>query len=157
MTPARNSRVLPHICGRTFELLAVAVLVAACGGGPDDGRFALPGDEAEQYETAYIAEVVPAGTAADGEHLVLRNRHEIVRADLGGWALEDADGNRLRIPFSRQIDPGEDLTVYTGSGEDTDDAIYGGLAGDVLGDEADTLVLLDAAGSEVARFSYAGG
>lgn len=114
----------------------------------------LPDREAEQYETAYIAEVVPEGTAADGEHVVLRNRHEIVRADLGGWAIEDADGNRIRIPFSRQIDPGDELTVYTRSGEDTDDAIHAGLEGDILGDDGDTLVLLDAAGKEVARFEY---
>lgn len=139
---------------RRAAVALFALLVAGCGGGGEDGVFTLPGGEAERYETAYIAEVVPAGTAADGEHLVLHNRHEIVRADLGGWAIEDAEGNRLRIPFSRQIDPGDELTVYTGTGEDTDDAIYAGLEGDVLGDDGDTVVLLDAAGSEVARFTY---
>lgn len=136
-------------------LVVAAVVLVGCGGG-GDGRYVLPAGEAERYETAYIAEVVPAGTAADGEHLVVHNRHEIVRADLGGWAIEDTEGNRLRIPFSRQIDPGDELTVYTGTGEDGDDAIYAGLEGDVLGDDGDTVVLLDAAGSEVARFEYGG-
>ena len=138
----------------TAVVISLVLALGACSGGAEDGRYTLPQSEAEQYETAYIAEVVPAGTAEDGEHLVLHNRHEIVRADLGGWAIEDADGNRLRIPFSRQIDPGERLTVRTGRGEDGDDVIHAGLEGDILGDDGDTLVLLDAAGKEVARFSY---
>lgn len=140
---------------RRLAVIATALLVG-CGGGAPDGHFVLPDREAEQYATAYIAEVVPEGTAADGEHLVIHNRHEIVRADLGGWAIEDDDGNRIRIPFSRQIDTGDRLTVYTGSGEDTDDAIHAGLEGDILDDDGETLVLLDSSGKEVARFEYGG-
>lgn len=135
--------------------IAVLVLVSSgCGGGVADGTFVLPEDEAEQYDTAYIAEVHPEGTAEDGEYLVLRNRHDIVRADLGGWAIEDADGNRIRIPFSRQIDPGDELVVRTGRGEDTEDEIHAGLDGDILDDDGDVLVLMDSAGKEVARFPY---
>lgn len=131
-----------------------AVVLSACSAG--NGTYTLPDDEAERYDTAYIAAVAPQGTAQDGEHLVLRNRHEIVRADLGGWWIEDADGERIPIPFSRQIDPGEDLRVHTGTGEDGDDAIHAGLTGDVLDDDGDVLILRDAAGTEVARFAYGG-
>lgn len=99
----------------------------------------------------------PACVCAHGAWLSQVNvfsRHEIVRADLGMWSVVDADGNRLRIPPSVQIDPGGELGVYSSCRKNTNDAIFVCLDSEVLDDDGDVLVLLDAGGREFARFAY---
>lgn len=142
-------------------LLAVVLVVAvACGDdGPatEPGTYVLPGSQAEQYDTAYIAEVVadpPGDDLAEGagEHVVIAN-NATIRIDMGGWWL-DVDGERLPLGIGRQIDVGTTLRVHPGPGETDDDAVFVGLDEEVLDDDGATVVLLDAAGTEVARFEY---
>jgi hypothetical protein len=44
--------------------------------------------------------------------------------------------------------------VHPGPGETNDDAVFVGLAEEVLDDDGGVIVLRDAAGSEVATFRY---
>jgi hypothetical protein len=132
------------------------LLVAGCGG--PSGVYDLDVAAVDQLPSAYIATVVadPEGddlTPGAGEHVVLRNTLDI-RNDLGGWWVEDADGNRLQVGIGTQIDPGEELRVHTACGEDTAEAVFNCLETEVLGDDGDVLVLRDAAGTEVHRFAY---
>ncbi|MGH3441959.1 MAG: lamin tail domain-containing protein [Nitriliruptorales bacterium] len=138
--------------------LCAAMLAGSCGSPGTPGTHTLPADEAAQYLTAYIAVVVadPPGDDLEpggGEHVVVRNNWDH-RADLGGWAIEDRDGNRLPIPFSVQIDPDAELRFFTGNGEDTDADFFAGLDHEVLDDDGDTLRLLDSSDKEVAAMTY---
>lgn len=152
---------------RWITVVLAAVVLAGCGNGadpPDPVRRELPAARVSEYGTAYISAVVPAGTDTRPEHLVVSNRHDTLRADLGGWAVVDGDGNRIPIPPSTQLEAGRRLIVYPGSGPagpspaGTPDVatITGGLEGDVLDDGGEVVRLLDAGGNEVARFDYGG-
>ncbi len=140
------------VCG------AVALAAVGCGGSSPAGTYELPAEQAEQYDTAYLAAVVAATDGDDleegaGEHVVVANNWDH-RTDMGGWWIEDADGNRLPLGIGRQIDPNAELRVHTSCGEDTDEAVFACLDVEVLDDDGDVLRLLDSAGSEVARFAY---
>jgi hypothetical protein len=98
----------------------------SCGG--PSGVYDLDDEAVDQLPSAYIATVVADPEGDDlapgaGEHVVLRNTLDI-RNDLGGWWIEDADGNRLDVGIGTQIDPGEELRVHTACGEDTEQAVF---------------------------------
>ncbi|MFP5322955.1 MAG: lamin tail domain-containing protein [Acidimicrobiia bacterium] len=147
---------------RTLIALALVggSLLAACDGGEEavePGTFVLPGEAAERYDTAYIAELVadpPGDDLAEGggEHVVIAN-NATIRIDMGGWWLEVGD-ERLPLGIGRQIDVDAELRVHPGPGETGEDAVFLGLDQEVLHDDAGTVVLKDAAGTEVARFDY---
>lgn len=142
---------------RTVTAAALLLFAVGCTGQPT-GPYELPSEEASEYATAYLAVVVadPEGDGLErgaGEHVVLRNNWDH-RADLGGWSVEDADGNRMNLGIGRQLDPDAELRVHTSCGEDTDEAVFACLDTEMLDDDGDVLRLLDAAGSEVARFAY---
>lgn len=142
-------------------ILVAALGLSACGGDSDEAAtYELPDREADEYSTAYLAKVVadPPGVdlaAGGGEHVVIRNNAEI-RIDMGGWWI-DAGDTRLALGIGRQIDVDAELRVHPGPGNTGDDAVFVGLAEEVLADDGGVLVLRDAAGSEVARFEYGDG
>lgn len=148
---------------RVVTTIAVAgLLLSACGGDDDlpEGTYRLPSSEIDERTTAYIAEVVAAPPGDDlapgaGEHVVIRNNAGI-RIDMGGWVIEDGDGDRLPLGIGRQIDVGAELRVHPGPGETGDDAVFAGLDAELLDDDGDVVRLLDAAGSEVMSFRYPG-
>lgn len=137
--------------------LAVAGLVAGCSSSTD-AHLKLPDSEAEQYPTAYLSRVEPAPQGGDlaegaGEHVVIAQNADI-RVDMGGWYIEDADGNRLALGIGRQIDVGAELRVHSSCGEDTEAAVFSCADEEVLDDDGDVLTLRDSAGGEVAVFAY---
>ena len=139
-------------------LVAVLVVVAGCGDGAGPGTFTLPGDQVKEHDTSYIATVVadPAGddlAEGVGEHLVIRSNFDH-RTDMGGWDVEDSDGNRLPLGIGRQLDAGAELRVYSSCGEGTDEAVYACLDEPVLDDDGDIVKLVDSGGTEVMRFAY---
>lgn len=146
---------------RRSLVLAAAAVLAACGGSPSsspEGIHRLPASEVDDYETAYIAEVVAVADGGDlaegaGEHVIVRNNWDL-RADLGGWWIEDADANRLRLGVGRQVEAQGELRVHTACGENTEEAVFACLDEPVLGDDGDVLILRDSAGGEVMRFAY---
>lgn len=152
-------RVHRHLV-RWSSLALVALLSVACSDDSTptaDGTYVLPSDEAEGYPTAYIAQVVadpPGDDLAEGagEHVVIAN-NATIRIDMGGWFLE-VDGERLPLGIGRQIDVGTELRVHPGPGTTGDDAVFVGLEDEVLDDDGGEVLLLDAAGSEVAAFRY---
>ena len=138
-------------------ILVVATSLVACGGSPAD-PYELPASEAAAYPTAYIA-VVVAETAGDdlepggGEHVVIRSNADH-RTDMGGWYVEDADGDRLDLGIGRQVEPGAELRVHTACGEDSEEAVFACRDAEVLDDDGDELTLRDSAGGEVATLAY---
>ena len=140
---------------------AVVLVLTGCGAGNSPsagGAFTLPANEVDQHDTAYIAEVVADPDGDDladgsGEYVVVHNNWDL-RADLGGWSIEDADGNELDLGVGRQLVSGARLRVYSSCGEDTDEAVHNCLDEPVLDDSGDVLVLRDSGGNEVMRFPY---
>lgn len=142
-----------------FLLVSVglASLVVGCSQNAED-PFSLPASEAGQYPTAYMSRVEPAPEGDDfaeggGEFVVIEQNADI-RVDMGGWYVEDADGNRLDLGIGRQIDPGAKLRVYSSCGESTDEAVFACSEVEVLDDQGDVLTLRDSAGGEVAVLPY---
>ena len=136
--------------------LALAAVVAGCS--TNTAGVTLPDDQAAQYPTAYISEVEPAPEGDDlakgaGEFVVIEQNADI-RVDMGGWYIDDADGNRLNLGIGRQIDVGAKLRVYSSCGRSTDEVVFACAGAEVLDDNGDDLVLRDSAGGEVARFAY---
>ncbi len=139
-------------------MLVLLAVLWGCGGSDGEIRHDRPADDAAAYPTAYIAAVVAAVDGDDlavdgGEHVVVASNFD-QRTDMGGWALEDADGTRLPLGIGRQLDPGGELRIHTGCGTETDDAVFACLDTEVLDDGGDTVRLLDAAGAEVDAFRY---
>jgi hypothetical protein len=146
-----------------MRVSATAVVIGVCLGGfsacaADTDPFTVPESEAEQYSTAYLSRVVPAPEGDDlaeggGEFVVIEQNADI-RVDMGGWYIEDSDGNRLSLGIGRQIDPGAELRVHSSCGESTEAAVYACAETEVLDDEGDVLTLRDSAGGDVATFAY---
>lgn len=118
----------------------------------------MPEDEAGQYATAYMSQVEPAPEGDDlaegaGEFVLIEQNADI-RVDMGGWYIEDTDGNRLNLGIGRQIDVGAQVRVYSSCGESTDKAVFACSSVEVLDDAGDVLTLRDSAGDEVAVFAY---
>jgi hypothetical protein len=74
--------------------------------------------------------------------------------DLGGWTVTDDSGTTYRFPDGFMLKPGAQVTLYTGSGTDTDTELYWGQASEVWNDGADTMTVRDADGETVLQRSY---
>ena len=99
-----RSRAAVAVCS-----VVAAVVLAACSSSGADG-LSLPESEAEEYPTAYLSRVEPAPEGDDlaegaGEYVVIEQNADI-RVDMGGWYIEDANGNRLNLGIGSQIDVG---------------------------------------------------
>lgn len=134
------------------------LLIGSCSSSSD--ALVLPESEAEaeQYPTAYLSRVEPAAEGDDlaegaGEFVVIEQNADI-RVDMGGWWIDDADGNRLSLGIGRQIDVGAELRVYSSCGESSEEAVFACVGSEVLDDTGDVLTLRDSAGGEVAVFAY---
>lgn len=76
--------------------------------------------------------------------------------DLSGWSLEDEVEHTYYFPDGITLDPGETVTVYTGSGSDTDSEIYWGSGRAVWNNGGDTIIVKNANGEVVIREEYSG-
>ena len=64
------------------------------------------------------------------------------------------DCTELPVRVGRQIDVGAQLRVHTSFGEDSEQAVFVCLDGEALNDQSGTVMLFDAAGTEVAPLKY---
>ncbi|AAG20977.1 competence-like protein (plasmid) [Halobacterium salinarum NRC-1] len=74
--------------------------------------------------------------------------------DLSGWTLADAAGHSYTIPEGTVLEPGDQLTIYTGSGTDTATELYWGQSSPVWNNGGDTISLRDATGTTVIEETY---
>ncbi|MCD2201602.1 lamin tail domain-containing protein [Halobacterium sp. KA-4] len=74
--------------------------------------------------------------------------------DLSGWTLADAAGHSYTIPEGTVLEPGDQLTIYTGSGTDTTTALYWGQSSPVWNNGGDTVILRDATGTTIIEEAY---
>lgn len=90
----------------------------------------------------------------DSEYVLLRN-NGTGTADVGRWSLEDEAGHVITIPDGYLIQPGAELRIYSGPGDDTATAYYEGLGQAIWNNSGgDTATLRNAAGTTVDSYSY---
>ncbi len=90
----------------------------------------------------------------DSEYVLLRN-DGTGTADVGGWSLEDEAEHVITIPSGYLIQPGGELRVYTGPGDDTAHRYFAGRGQAIWNNSGgDTATLTDASGKFVDSYSY---
>ena len=89
----------------------------------------------------------------NGEYITFENTGS-EPLEVGGWEVTDAAGASYTIPAGVTLDPGERVTLYTGAGTDTDDALYWGAASPVWNNAGDTITVRNASGGVVLQETY---
>ncbi|MEX1092464.1 MAG: lamin tail domain-containing protein [Acidimicrobiia bacterium] len=90
----------------------------------------------------------------DSEYVLLRN-NGTGTADVGRWSLEDEAEHVITIPSGYVIQPGGELTIYSGPGDDTATSYYEGLGQAIWNNSGgDTATLRNSAGETVDSYSY---
>jgi len=86
----------------------------------------------------------------DDEYVVFENVGDD-RLDLSGWRVTDEAGHAYEFPDGFALDPGERVTLHTGSGEDTDTELYWGAGRPVWNNDGDTVTVSDEEGTLVVE------
>ena len=90
----------------------------------------------------------------DSEYVLLRN-DGTGTADVGGWTLEDEADHVITIPSGYVIQPGGELRIYSGPGDNTATAYYEGLGQAIWNHSGgDTATLRDTGGTAIDTYSY---
>ncbi|WAI01673.1 lamin tail domain-containing protein [Methanogenium organophilum] len=97
--------------------------------------------------------VVITGVSPVDEWVAIQNTGTgTVSQDMTGWVLTDDTGsNRYAFP-NYSLSPGEMVTVYTGTGEPTTDALYWGRMQDVWNNDGDVAYLYEPDGLLVSSY-----
>nr|WP_303647115.1 lamin tail domain-containing protein [Haloarchaeobius salinus] len=128
----------------------------------DSGETAVPITPADGTSTPVAGQLSLVEVHADAagndnenlndEYLVFENTGDST-LDLGGWVLEDAAGHRYTFP-TVTLAPGEQVTVYTGSGTDGDGELYWGADGAIWNNGGDTVLVTTDDGTVVVEEEY---
>jgi len=126
--------------------IAKQFIVGEGGGGMDSAGqlsvVALRADAGGDDATNLNDEFVTYGNTGDDT------------LDLSGWTVTDADGTTYTFPDGVTLESGEELTLYTGSGTDTDTELYWGRTNEAWENGADTMTVRNAGGEVVLKRSY---
>ena len=87
------------------------------------------------------------------EFVTFRNAGE-EPLELTGWKVRDSAGHEYAFPDGFAVAPGASVTLYTGAGEDTGEALYWGSTEAVWNNGGDVVVVTNATGVEVLRYEY---
>jgi len=87
------------------------------------------------------------------EYVVFENMGEST-LDLSGWTVEDEAEHTYRFPDGFELDPGSKVTLYTGSGTDTDSELYWGSDAAIWNNNGDTIYVIDENGKTVVEEPY---
>ncbi len=87
------------------------------------------------------------------EYVVFENAGD-APLDLSGWTVADDAGHTYAFPDSFSLDPGDSVTLHTGSGSDTGTDLYWGQGSPVWNNNGDTVIVTDADGERVLTEAY---
>ena len=87
------------------------------------------------------------------EYVVFRNAGAVPLA-MGGWTVADESGRTYVFPDGFTLGPDETVTLYTGSGTDTDTDRYWGAGRPIWNNGGDTVTVTDADNETVLERSY---
>lgn len=128
-------------------------------GGGDDGSSGGDDGGSQTSDSALeIAEIHEdaAGDEYDNlndEYIVFRNTGDAA-LDLGDWTIEDDADHDYTVPSDFTLEAGEEVTLRTGQGDDTDTDLYWGLGSPVWNNGGDTVHVYNADGELVIERSY---
>lgn len=74
--------------------------------------------------------------------------------DISGWTIADAVGHTYRVPEGTTLAPGATVTLYTGSGQDTDSELYWGSDAAIWNNGGDTIIVRTDEGERVIDHEY---
>lgn len=117
----------------SFEIAEKIRTVGIC-----EIQFDAPGDDADNL---------------NGEWVKICNYGD-TDVDLSGWGLIDDVGNYYEFPQGFVLKAGEFVYVYTGSGENTDTALYWGSLVEVWNNTGDTATLIDNQGVTIDEYEW---
>ncbi|MFU1783012.1 lamin tail domain-containing protein [Haloarcula japonica] len=87
------------------------------------------------------------------EYIVLENTGGSA-VDMGGWTLADSADHTYYFPSGFSLGPGESVTIYTGSGSDSDDELYWGSSSAIWNNGGDTVIVETDYGETVISYEY---
>ena len=87
------------------------------------------------------------------EYVAFRNAGE-EPLDLTGWTVSDEAGHAYPFPDGFTLGSEATVTLYTGAGDDSAEALYWGSKEAVWNNGGDTVVVANASGAEVFRYRY---
>jgi endonuclease YncB( thermonuclease family) len=87
------------------------------------------------------------------EYVVFKNTGD-APLELSGWKVEDEADHTYHFPSDFTLDPGDTVTLYTGSGEDTDSELYWGSGSAIWNNGGDTIYVYDDDGETIIERSY---
>ncbi len=88
----------------------------------------------------------------NGEYVIIRN-NGLENVDLTGWRLLDAVSHTFTFP-SFILNAGNTVTIYTGSGSNTQTSLYWGSSAPIWNNDTDTASLYDTDGNLIDRYNY---
>lgn len=87
------------------------------------------------------------------EYVTFRNAGD-EPLDVSGWTVSDEADHTYRFPEGTVLDPGDRVTLHTGSGPDTDADRYWGQGRAVWNNGGDVVTVRNASGAVVLRYTY---
>jgi len=73
---------------------------------------------------------------------------------LSGWKVKDDGGHTYMFPSGFVLQPGMEVTLYTGSGVNTDTDLYWGSSRAIWNNNGDTIYIIDSTGNMILTKSY---
>jgi len=89
----------------------------------------------------------------EDEYVAFRNAGDETLT-LSGWTVENDGGQRFVFPDGFVLDSGQNVTVHSGRGSDSETDVYWGATSGVWDDDGDTITVRTADGREVLREPY---
>lgn len=117
------------------------------GGGSDGGSLSVAQVHADAEGNDHENE--------NDEYVVFENTGES-SLDLSGWTVSDEADHTYTVPQGFTLDPGARVTLYTGSGSNTDSKLYWGSDAAIWNNGGDTIYVRDDDGSTRVEYSYSG-
>lgn len=119
---------------------------------------ATPTTSTSDEESLQVAEIHEDADGNDhenlnGEYIVFENTGES-SLDLSGWSVSDEADHIYYFPDGFTLEPGQQVTLYTGSGADTDTELYWGSGRAVWNNGGDTIIVKNDASEVVLERSY---
>lgn len=89
------------------------------------------------------------------EYIELTNEGDS-SVDITGWTLSDEANHVYHFPSGFTLEPGDSVTIYTGSGSDSDSELYWGSGTAVWNNTGDTIIVTNDDGETVVEHEYSG-
>jgi competence protein ComEC len=128
------------------------------GGGPPTTTAAQTTTSSQPAGALQLTEVDADAAGSDAENLndeyIVFTNTGNAPLDLSGWQLRDAANHSYTIPDGVTLESGAQITVHSGSGENTNTDLYWNVSQPIWNNGGDTVIVVDTEGMTVLRETY---